>query len=154
MIPLDGTDRQILLELQRDSKQTYAEIGEKVGLSAATVHARTKNLEKRGVISRYGAHVDARAVGLPVLAFVSVVVENGSSCSELGPLFEPFPEIEACHSVAGDVDLLLQVRTVTPEALENLLYRIKQVKGVARTRSSVVLSTRFEERPKVPPALD
>ena len=39
-----------------------------------------------------------------------------------------------------------------PKALENLLYRIKQVKGVARTRSSVVLTTRFEERPKVPPA--
>lgn len=154
MVQLDSTDRQILLELQQDSKQTYAEIGEKVGLAAATVHARAKSLEKRGVIGRYGAYVDARAVGLPVLAFVSIVVDNGSSCTDLGPLLEPFPEIEACHSVAGDVDLLLQVRVATPEALEHLLYRIKQVKGVARTRSSVVLTTRFEERPKVPPALE
>jgi len=154
MVQLDDTDRQILLELQQDCKQTYAEIGDKVGLAAATVHARAKSLEKRGVIGRYGAHVDPRAIGLPVLAFVSIVVENGSSCVELGPLFEPFAEIEACHSVAGDVDLLLQVRAATPEALENLLYRIKQVKGVARTRSSVVLTTRFEERPKVPPALE
>ena len=69
IVQLDDIDCCVVEELQRDSRSTYAQIGVAVGLSAAAVHARVKNLERRGVITGFGARVDAEAVGLPVTAF-------------------------------------------------------------------------------------
>jgi Lrp/AsnC family transcriptional regulator, leucine-responsive regulatory protein len=150
MIQLDETDQAILLELQKDCRQTYADIAHKVGLSAATVHARVKNLERRGIIQGYSARVNAAALGLSTLAFIQVRLENNSSCMLVAPNFIQFPEVEECHSIAGDVDVMLKVRTPNPHALEMLLYRVKQVPGVVRTNTLVTLSTAFEHQPLEP----
>ena len=150
MVQLDATDRAILGELQHDSRQTYAEIGTKVGLSAASVHGRVKNLERRGVIKGYSARVNAKAIGLDVVAFISIRLEGGVNCRDIAPQLYQYPEVEECHAVAGDVDTLLKVRVSTPEALEHLIFRIKTVPGVQRTISTVTLSTQFEQRPLVP----
>lgn len=145
--PLDATDRAILLALQDDSRQTYQEIGTQVGLAAASVHDRVKKLEKRGLITGYGTKVNPNALGLSTLAFIQIRLENDTSCMAVAPNFIQFPEVEECHSVAGDVDVILKVRSQSPHSLEQLLYRIKQVPGVARTTTLVTLSTAFENRP-------
>jgi Lrp/AsnC family transcriptional regulator, leucine-responsive regulatory protein len=150
MIQLDETDRAILHELQQDCRQTYADIATKVTLSAATVHARVKNLEKRGIISGYGARINAPSVGLSTLAFIQLRLENNSNGLAVAPNFIQFPEIEDCYSVAGDVDVILKVRSANPHQLEMLLYRIKQVPGVTRTNTLVTLSTLFEHQPIEP----
>ena len=66
MITLDDTDRKILSLLQTDSRLTLQEIADKIGLSASPCHRRIRRLEQEGVIVRYSAMVDQRAVGLPV----------------------------------------------------------------------------------------
>jgi Lrp/AsnC family transcriptional regulator, leucine-responsive regulatory protein len=147
MTVLDPTDRAILLELQRDSRQTYQEIGSHVNLAAASVHDRVKKLEKRGLITGYGAKVSPDALGLSTLAFIQIRLENHSNCMAVAPNFIQFPEVEECHSVAGDVDVILKVRSQNPHTLEQLLYRIKQVPGVVRTTTLVTLSTAFENQP-------
>ncbi len=152
MIQLDETDRAILRELQQDCRQTYADIATKVGLSAATVHARVKNLEKRGVISGYGARINAPSVGLSTLAFIQLRLENNSNSLAVASNLIQLPEIEECYSVAGDVDAILKVRTSNPHELEMLLYRIKNVPGVTRTNTLVTLSTLFEHQPIEPVA--
>ena len=73
---LDAKDRQILALVQRDGKMSQAEIARRVGLSAAAVNERLKKLEQAGVIRRYAAQVDARAVGASVTAFVEVFIEH------------------------------------------------------------------------------
>jgi Lrp/AsnC family transcriptional regulator, leucine-responsive regulatory protein len=150
MIQLDDQDRAIVRELQQDCRQTYADIAHKVGLSAATVHARVKNLEKRGVIVGYGARLSAPSVGLSTLAFVQIRLENNTNGFAIAPNFIQFPEIEDCYSVAGDVDMIIKVRAANPHELELLLYRLKQVEGVVRTNTLVTLSTLFEHQPLSP----
>jgi Lrp/AsnC family transcriptional regulator, leucine-responsive regulatory protein len=150
MIQLDEADRAILKELQQDCRQTYADIAAKVNLSAATVHARVKNLEKRGVISGYGARINAPSVGLSTLAFIQLRLESNSNGLAVASNFIQFPEIEECYSVAGDVDAILKVRVANPHELEMLLYKIKQVQGVNRTNTLVTLSTLFEHQPIEP----
>jgi Lrp/AsnC family transcriptional regulator, leucine-responsive regulatory protein len=154
MVHLDSIDRAILVELQRDSRQTYAEIGTRVGLSAATVHNRVKNLEKRHVIRGYGARVDPKAIGLEVVAFISIRLDGGFNCRDIAPHLEHHPEVEECHAVAGDVDTILKVRVPTPGALEHLIFEIKQIPGVRRTNSTVTLSTQFEHRALIPVELE
>ena len=61
-------------------------------------------------------------------------------------LLAHLPEIEACHSVAGVESYLLEARTSSPDALEALLRTIRQTADVT-TRTTVVLSTLYEDRP-------
>ena len=53
------------------------------------------------------------------------------------------PQIEECHSVAGDENYILKVRVATPVELEELIARVRGVANVS-TRTTVVLSTPWE----------
>ncbi len=57
------------------------------------------------------------------------------------------PQVEELHSVAGEYDFLAKIRTTDARALEDVIYQIKAIEGVARTTSTVVLNTEFEDRP-------
>ncbi len=150
MFHLDARDRAILLVLQRESRLSYAEIGSRVGLSPAAVHDRVKKLERRGVIKAYKIQVDPEALGLKLTAFVSIRLDNNSTVREIQPNLEQLHQIEEMHSIAGETDILLKVRTTDTKTLETLIYRIKCVPGVARITSTIVLSTALEGRPLVP----
>jgi Lrp/AsnC family transcriptional regulator, leucine-responsive regulatory protein len=145
MLP-DDRDRQIVALLQADDRLTYAEVGQRVGLSPAAVHERVRKLEQRGVIVGYGARVRPQALGLNVVAFVNITLKNSHNCRDIALPLGEITAIEECYSVAGEVDVLIKVRTTTPEDLENLIYQIKQIAGVERTSTTVVLSTHFEHR--------
>lgn len=147
MIHFDDVDKAILSQLQEDSRIPYAELASKVGLSVGAVHERVKKLERKGVIKRYRVDVDPEAIGLKLTAFVAVQLESNSTCRTLLPEFQTFPEIEEVHSVAGEIDVILKVHTSDTKTLEDLLYRIKTIKGISRMTTRVVLSTELEGRP-------
>lgn len=145
---LDAFDRKLLGLLVEDATRSYAELGEQVGLSAPAVHERVKRLKRTGAIRQTAALIDPVAVQKTLLAFVHVDTSGWGKTAELMAIGR-YPEVEEMHSVAGDTCMLLKVRTKDSRALEGLLARIYDVKGVIRTRSYVVLSTQME-RPVQP----
>ncbi len=149
MIRLDAIDTAILVNLQQDSRIAYADLAGKVGLSVGAVHERVKKLERKGVIKRYRVDVDPEAIGLMLTAFVAVQLDPSTSCRSLMPDFSTFPEIEEVYSVAGEIDVILKVHSTDTKTLEDLLYRIKAIKGISRMTTRVVLSTELEGRPVV-----
>ena len=145
---LDERDLGILAALQRDARATFAEIGERVGLAPSSVHERVRKLEDAGVISAYRAEVDAGSLGLFVTALVSVMPLDPRQPDDLPDRVIEFDEVEDCHSVAGDENYILKVRTRTTSELEDFLRRLREKAGV-QTRTTIVLSTPFEHRPIV-----
>jgi Lrp/AsnC family transcriptional regulator, leucine-responsive regulatory protein len=145
---LDERDLGILAALQRDARATFAEIGERVGLAPSSVHERVRKLEGAGVISAYRAEVDAASLGLFVTALVSVMPLDPRQPDDLPDRVTEFDEVEDCHSVAGDENYILKVRTRTTSDLEDFLRRLREKAGV-QTRTTIVLSTPFEHRPIV-----
>ncbi|MET0597723.1 MAG: Lrp/AsnC family transcriptional regulator [Mesorhizobium sp.] len=145
---LDAADRRLLGVLVEDATVSYAELGERAGLSAPAAHERVKRLRRSGAIRRTAALVDPRAAGKPLLAFVHVDTRGWGKTPELMAIAE-HPEVEEIHSVAGDTCMLLKVRTEDTRALEGLLARLYETPGVLATRSYVVLST-YLERPVQP----
>jgi len=144
--PLDDRDRRILALVQRDAKLPQAEIALRVALSAAAVNERLKKLESGGVIKRFAALVDARAVGAPITAFVEVFIEH--------PRLEPgfikrvleMDEVQECHHITGEFSLLLKLRVADMAALQKLLIEdINAAEGVRQTRTVMALSTLKEE---------
>jgi Lrp/AsnC family leucine-responsive transcriptional regulator len=145
-IVLDRRDLDILKVLQEDARATYAEIAARVGLSPSSVHQRVRKLEGSGVIKGYRAVVDFEALGLYVTALVSLMPLDPKQPDDLPDRVLEFPEVEACHSIAGEANYVLKVRTRTTADLEDLLRRLREKAGV-QTRTTVVLSTPFEDRP-------
>ena len=146
---MDDRDRQILSALQENARATLGEIAEAVRLSPSSVHDRVRKLEQAGVIRGYRAQVDAEAVGLFVTALVSVTPLDPKQPDDLPDRVREFTEVEDCHSVAGDENYILKVRTRTTADLEEFLRRLREKAGV-QTRTTIVLSTPFEHRPLVP----
>lgn len=145
--PLDAFDRRILGELAEDAGLSYADLGNRVGLSAPAVHERVKRLRASGRIRATVAVLDGPATGKPFLAFVHVDSTGWGKSKELLALSE-LPEVEEIHSVAGDACMLLKVRCASSRALEGLLARLYALPSVKATRSYVVLSTFLERTPQ------
>ena len=143
---MEDLDRQIITLLSHDGRMSYTDLGKATGLSTSAVHQRVRRLEQRGVIKGYAAVVDAEAVGLPLTAFISVKPLEASAPDDTPDRLADLPEIEACHSVAGEENYILKVRVASPGDLETLIGVIRAKAGVS-TRTTVVLSTPFEARP-------
>jgi len=144
---LDDIDAGILTALSQDSRRSYGDVASEVGLSTAAVHERVKKMIERGVIERFALRVDPDKVGLHFTAFVAIRNDGGIHCRDVAPRLREMPEVLELHSVAGEYDFLAKIRTTHARALEDVLYQIKAIPGVARTTSTVVLNTEFEERP-------
>ncbi len=146
-IQTDDIDARIISALGADGRRSYADVGAEVGLSTAAVHERVKKMLDKGVIRRFSISVDPERVGLNFTAFVAIRNDGGIRCREVAPRLRAMPEVAELHSVAGEYDFLAKIRTTHARALEDLLYEIKSIPGVARTTSTVVLSTEMEDRP-------
>lgn len=108
---LDRYDVAILEALQRDARQSNAELAAHIGLSPAPTWRRVRRLEELGVITGYRAEIDRRKIGLGVLAFVRVDTErdNGEAIHALEDAIRGLPEVIACHYISGAGTFELQV---------------------------------------------
>jgi Lrp/AsnC family leucine-responsive transcriptional regulator len=149
---VDALDRRIIAELRLNGRATYAELGRQVGLSASAVHERVGKLESSGVITGYHAAVDPSTIGLGVTALVGIQPSDTAVDDDVATALGSLPEVESCYAVAGDEAFVVKVRVPTVDELERTLSRLRRIDGVARTRTTVVLSTRFEGRPNTGPS--
>jgi Lrp/AsnC family leucine-responsive transcriptional regulator len=143
---MDDTDRALLAALRRDGRASWAELGRLVGLSGPSVTDRVSRLEAAGVITGYHATVDAGALGRSVAALVGVHLSDTSDQDAVTVALQRLDEVEDCWFVAGDESFLLKVRVPDVAELEQTLSRLRRIRGVSRTRTTVVLSTKWEGR--------
>jgi Lrp/AsnC family transcriptional regulator, leucine-responsive regulatory protein len=143
---VEEIDRKIVSLLARNGRMSFTELARQAGLSVSAVHQRVRRLEQGGVIKGYAAMFNPEDIGLPMIAFVSLKPFDAAAPDDLPQRLEHLTAIEACHSVAGDENYILKVRVSSPAALEDLLYQIRTLGGVS-TRTTVVLSTPYENRP-------
>ncbi|MBC7419199.1 MAG: Lrp/AsnC family transcriptional regulator [Bdellovibrio sp.] len=140
---LDDVDRKILGLLKQNTRLSFADIGLKVHLSAPAVHARVKKLENQKVISRYTVDLNPDLVGSSLCAFIRIAKSRGTSTA-LADELQKIKQIEECHSVAGEDCLMIKLRVHSAIELSKILHRIREIEGVDRTVTAVVLETHFE----------
>lgn len=133
---LDRYHIAILAELQRDARQSNAELAQRIGLSAAPTWRRVKWLEDQGYITGYRAELDRRKIGLGVLAFVRVDAERsaGAATKALEDEIRRLPEVIACHYISGTGTFELQVMATDLDAFSrfsiNTLLKLPNVKDI------------------------
>jgi Lrp/AsnC family leucine-responsive transcriptional regulator len=148
---VDPVDRRLIEALRANARATFAELARLVGLSAPAVHERVAKLESSGVITGYHAVVEPAALGLGVSALVGVLQGDRGDSDRIFAALREMPEIEDCWFVAGEETFVVKVRVPDMPALEQVIGALNRIRGVARTRTTVVLSTRFEGRPRPVP---
>lgn len=143
---MDDKDRQILRLLMEDARLPQAEIGSRVGLSAASVNERIRRLETEGVLKRWTVVVDDRKVGADITAFIDVFIEKPAHEARFVALMEELPEVQECHFVTGDFTCLVKAKVRDRHALRELvLDKINEFEGVRQTRTAIVLATPKED---------
>jgi len=143
---VDETDRQLVEALRSDARASYAQLGRLVGLSAPSVQERVRRLERRGIITGYHATIDQRLAGLAVTALVGVHQTESAELADVAARLATVTEVEDCFFVAGDNAFIVKVRVPDVAGLEATIGRLQRVDGVALTRTTVVLSTKWEHR--------
>lgn len=151
---LDATDLRLIDALREDGRASYAQLGRLVGLSGPGVQDRLRRLEEREVLGRYRAEVNLKAVGLGVSALVGVYLSDSADQEVVDNRLVECVAIEHCWFVAGDESFVVVVRCADVDELEKTIWQIRGIEGVSRTRTNVVLSTRWENRPVPLPTED
>ena len=141
----DSVDSKAIQRLSQDARESWADLGAALGLSAPAAAERVRRLQERGIIRGFTAVADPEAAGFPVLAFVSVTLARQDVRGAFLEAVRRHELIQECHHVAGDDDFLLKVRARGMRDLEHLLAEeLKGRLGVARTRTTIVLGTAKE----------
>jgi Lrp/AsnC family leucine-responsive transcriptional regulator len=146
---LDAVDRQLLDALRANARATYAELARAVGLSAPAVHERVGKLEAAGVITGYHAAIAPESLGYAVNALVGIFLTDNADTDEVAAQLAALPAVEHCWFVAGEETYVVKIRVPDVAALEGAIRSLTAMRGVARTRTTVVLSTKFEDRVQV-----
>ncbi|MEP6851135.1 MAG: Lrp/AsnC family transcriptional regulator [bacterium] len=146
---MDAVDRVLLDALRNNARATYAELGRAVGLSAPSAHDRVAKLEASGVLRGYHAAIAPEALGYAISALIGVFLSDEADEDTIMAALTGVPSIEDCWFVAGEESYVVKARVPDVAALEKLIGELNRIRGVARTRTTVVLSTKFEGR--VPP---
>jgi Lrp/AsnC family leucine-responsive transcriptional regulator len=143
---VDSVDRQLLDVLRANARATYAELARTVGLSAPAAHERVAKLEAAGVITGYHAAIAPEALGYAMNALIGVFLSDSADTDEITASLNAIPSVEDCWFVAGEETFVIKVRVEDVAGLERAIRDLNAIKGVARTRTTVVLSTKFEDR--------
>jgi Lrp/AsnC family leucine-responsive transcriptional regulator len=139
---LDGTDWQILRELQQDARLSYNELGRRVNLSSPAAAERVRKLEDKGVITGYAAQINPAKVGLPLLAFIQLHCDPGK-CLLKTSSAEKYPEVLEIHKLSGAHCTLLKVAVASMEHLEAFNERLGSHGPLI---SNIVTSSPFTSR--------
>lgn len=138
-VPVDSTDRRILLELSHSGRASMNDVAGRVHVSRANAYARVRRLVEGGVIERFTAHVSPQGVGLGTSAYVSLsILQN--SWRDVSDALQQVPGVDHVALCSGDMDVMVLVRTSDNASLRDLvLEEIRSIPGVLTTRTVIVL---------------
>ncbi|MBA3488043.1 MAG: Lrp/AsnC family transcriptional regulator [Longispora sp.] len=137
---MDDIDRRIIAALSEDARQSYAEIGVFISMSAPAVKRRVDRLLDTGVIKGFTAVVDHAALGWTTEAFVELFCTGKTTPTQLSLMVRQFPEVVGAYTVSGEADALVHIRSSDIGHLEQTLERLRGEPFVTRTRSMIVLT--------------
>ena len=140
---LDGYDRKLLAELQRDSSRSVAEIADVVGLSQSPCWRRIDRLQKEGYITAQVALVDPKKIGLNAHLFVQVKLDahGRQHLDEFSERMMEFDEVLECWVLIGPTDFMLRIVAADLEAYERFFFdKLSKVRGVREIVATTALS--------------
>jgi DNA-binding Lrp family transcriptional regulator len=140
---MDSIDERLLLALRENGRASTAELARLVGRSRTSVQSRIERLEKRGVIVGYGVRLAPEHALGAVRAHVMIKIGPKETRAVTAAL-RAITQVKVLHSVSGDADLIAVAAAASVAEMDRVIDQIREMEGVERTHSSIILSTKFE----------
>jgi DNA-binding Lrp family transcriptional regulator len=137
---MDDTDRKLISLLRRDARTNVATLAAKLGVSRGTVTNRLRKLEDAQVIVGYTVRLRPDAEPNQIRAWMGVLVEGNQTRAVVASLLGD-PGVAALHDTNGRWDLLAELRAESMAELSKVLERVRLVKGIANTETSILLAS-------------
>ena len=137
---MDATDHQLLSLLRKDARTPVATLAHRLGVSRGTVTNRVTKLEDAGIIVGYTVRLRPDAQPSEISAWMSIAVEGNETRSVIASLLGE-PGVATLHDTNGRWDLLAELRAANLAELSAVLERIRLVKGIRNTETSIHLQT-------------
>jgi DNA-binding Lrp family transcriptional regulator len=141
---IDQLDRKILVELSRDSRQSFRSLARKMRVSIATAIHRVKNLEEAGIIKGYTAKIDAEKLGYDLTAVIEVSVSKGKLV-EVERQIAVMDKVTAVYDITGLTDSIIIARFENRKALNTFVKSLLGLEFVEHTNTRIVLNTVKED---------
>lgn len=140
---LDQYDKRILEILQTEGRISNQDLADRIGLSPSPCLRRVRALEESGLIAGYRAMLDAKKLGLNLIAFLSISMDKHTPerFANFDAQVAALPEVLECSLITGrDADYQLKVVVRDMEAYQDLLlHKLTRIEGVSGVHSSFVL---------------
>jgi len=142
---LDRYDQQILDILQNQGRISNQELAEAIKLSPSPTLRRVKQLEENGLIDGYVALLNAKKLGLTLMAFIGISMDKHTAerFAALESTLAKYPEVLECHLITGQsADYLLKVIVRDMDAYQQfLLQKLTRIEGVTGVHTSFVMKS-------------
>lgn len=137
---MDSTDLQLIALLRQDARASVALLAKKLGVSRGTITNRIRRLEDTGVLVGYTVLLRPDTQTERITAWMSIAVEGNQTRAVIATLLGE-PGVATLHDTNGRWDLLAELRAESMAELSQLLERIRLIKGIANTETSILLAT-------------
>ncbi len=139
---IDEINWKILVELQKDARISYAELGRRIGLTSPAVIERIRKMEDAKIITGYRVEIDTAKIGLPVTAFIRMSI-TGVDYSKIIRVVKESEEVLECHRGTGGDSFIMKVAVASVEHLQTIIDKLTPY-GI--TTTAIVLSSPVKRR--------
>lgn len=137
---MDTVDQQLLSLLRQDARMNVATLAQKLGVSRGTITNRIRKLEDAGVIVGYTVRLRPDSRPSEITAWMSIAVEGNEARTVIASLLGE-PGVATLHDTNGRWDLLAELRAENLAALSKVLERVRLIRGISSTETSIHLET-------------
>ena len=137
---MDDIDRQLIALLRKDARTSVATLAAKLDVSRGTVSNRLRKLEDDHIVVGYTVRLRPDAQPDQIRAWMHVLVEGNQTRAVIAHLLGE-PGVQFLHDTNGRWDLLAELRAESMTQLSQLLERVRLIKGIANTETSILLDS-------------
>jgi len=137
---MDDTDRRLIAALRDNARLPVATLAQLLKLSRGTVQNRIDKLTAEGVIVGFTVRLKPEAEPQRVRAITLVAVDGEHAAAVIKAL-RGIPQVQALHTTNGRWDIVVELGVDSLEAFDQALQRIRLIKGISNSETSLLLST-------------
>ena len=142
---MDDLDRRVIAELKRDARAAISDLAQRLEVSRATLRARIERLQAAGEILGFTVVTRSDLTAAPVRGLMLIAIE-GKGGERIMARLSGLSHVVAVHSTNGKWDLIVELATQTLLELDEVISRIRDIDGVTRSETNLLLSTRAPSR--------
>lgn len=138
MLKIDDVDQQILKIFEENSRISYRQLGQKLGIEESTARKRVVRLKERGVIERFTIDVNDATLGRTITAFITVYPSLKHADEIIGKVVN-FDEVIESYNLSGRCGVFLKTMFGDMKALTAFIAKIREIPGIVGIHTCISL---------------